>query len=153
MRDGCTQLKALEGSSVVDANEGRKVRGEAVMVTCEGAVVHVPKKGGAASAVFSGTADEDESAIEACAEPMLTVVDATPHVVGVITNGGGDTQIIVRGSGSDGVFRSFSGWAGHNGSGGQCQEPEGFQDCVQFHFLFSWVGLKTNSCVLGELIS
>ncbi len=150
MRDRSTQLKALEGVGVFDRGiSGGKVRGEAVLVTCEGAIVHVPEEGGAASAVFGGTADEEDGAVEAGTDPMLAVVDTTPNVVGVVADGGSDAEVIVHGSRSDWVFvRSGSGWSGHNGSGGQCQEPQRFQQCVQFHSLMvgiRLVGLRSDT--------
>ncbi len=148
MRDGGAELEALEGVGGLHRTSqgGSKGRREAVVVTGKRAVVHIPEEGGAACTVFGSTADEEESAIEAGTDPMLAVVDATPDVVGIIAEGGGDAEVVVRGRGSDWVLNG-GGRTGHNRSGGQSQESQCFQQCIQFHGLIrlvlGWVEVGT----------
>lgn len=121
-----TQLKALEGGICVIA--------KGAFVAGEGTVVHVPSEAGAF--------DEGDSATKGAVHPVLAEVKATPDVVGVITQASSDAEVIVDGGLHRGGVFGGRGCSGHNGSGGQSQETQCLQQCVQFHMSdqFGWFG-------------
>ncbi len=94
---------------------------------------------------------------------MLSEVEAAPDVAGVVAQAYINAEVIVDGGlHRGGVFRG-GGCSGHNGSGGQSQETQCLQQCVQFQMSdqFGWFGwlrsdtrmAQTSSVVLEARIT
>ena len=101
VRNSGSELQALErDAKVIHA----KVRRQMVLVTCEGAELSIPVERGCASSVFTCAADQKDRAFSCGTNPILAVVKATPDVIGVITKGSGDSEVVILRSRSDRIF-------------------------------------------------